>query len=324
MWNKVLKFFIILTLLIIFGLTFIWSISLFIVKKEVVVPNVVNMNLKSAQRLLKEHHLRFVIEGNDIGSLRKNKIKFTNVEILNQFPHSGERILKKFKISLFIRIIEETTKVPCLIGLDSVNAKFEIENSDLSVGEISYVRSKVNLRDKVIYQEPIAGTSVNKGSTISYSINSGILKKYVLVPYFMNNDLEYVKPSIEQLGLILGNNPPSGEIVSQSLIPGDIVSLNSPIVFDVIDKSKKATRTKIIPVNTSINKKKFYIINYTFSSFMGSRRGKVYVSYDGKREQLLNKNIKAGYNFRKLITYGNNAKVEIYLDGKKIFTKELK
>ena len=69
--------------------------------------------------------------------------------------------------------------------------------------------------------------------------------------------------------------------------------------------------------------KKFYFLNYTFSSFMGTRRGKVFIVSNGKREQLLNKNIQAGYNFRKLITYKNNATIEIYLDSKKIYSKDL-
>ncbi len=324
MLKKIVNIVVLLLLLLIFGLTFIWSVSIFIVKHKVVVPNVVNMNLKEAQRVIRKHHLKFIIEGNTLSNFKKNKIKFTNIEILNQYPNAGQKILRRFKISLFVRIIEETTKVPDIIGLDSVNARFKIENNNLKVGNISYVRSKVDLNDKVIYQEPIEGTSVKNGTKINYYINSGVSKKYILVPYLMNNDINYVRSSLKQLGLITYNNMQTGEVVSQSLIPGNIVTVNSNITFDIVKNISENTEIKPIRVNNNIGKRKFFILNYTFSSFLGTRNGKIYLSSNGKREKLLSKNIRAGYNFRKLITYHDHALIQIYLDGKMIYKKELK
>lgn len=323
MLKKIYNLLIIIGLFVVFILVFIWSVSFFIVKKGTVVPNVVNMNLEEAQHIFRKHHLKYIIEGNDPANLKKNKIKYKNIEILNQYPPAGEIILKKFKISLFIRIIEEMTKVPNILGLDSVNARFEVENNNLIVGKISYIKSKVDLNDKVIFQEPIAGTSVKKGTPINFYINTGVIKKYILVPYFMDNEISYVKSSIRKIGLFSNDDSPKGVIVSQSLIPGDIVPINSQIIFDVLDKNMEENNTAPLPIEVPTNKKKFYIINYTFSSFMGTRRGKIYISSSGKKEQLLNKNIKAGYNYKKLITYKGTAIIEIYLDGKKIFKKEL-
>jgi beta-lactam-binding protein with PASTA domain len=315
---RVIAFFILLWIFIYCGYTFL---GLFIVKKEVTVPSIVGEEMKMAKRTLRNSRLRFTVE-------YSKRNDYPNNFVFYQYPKGGNKVLIGFTIKLYIAENSNKSVVPDLLGLDKANAKIILKKIRLNLGKVIYRKSKVNLKDQIIYQKPEPGENVDYSSNVDIIINDGMLQRNLIVPYFLRNDYQYVKRLCNELGLIEATPKDEiGEIVYQNLMPGNIVKYRSKINFEVASETVKTADKSII--KNDINRispksdHQFFNIDYTLPNFFSKKKLRVILKSSKGKQILVNKKVKGGYRLSKLIKYSEKTNIIIYLDGKQIKKWEL-
>ena len=306
--------------LMIYGYFVYLGVTIFTVKRRVVIPPLIGEEFEAAEKLLKKRGIKYEI-------IENKTLDYPDRTIFFQYPDAGREILKGYRIKLYVAKNDGNTKVPDLTGLDLVNARIVLDKNRLQLREVKHVRSRINLSDKIIHQSKRINSFVEIGTKVDLIINEGTIKNYLLVPYFLNNKYEYVQTTMDPIGLFeLKKEKDEGEVISQSLSPGNIVKYGNGIQFSVISSTDVIRDTKPNLINENgknASRKEFRFFKYSFPSFLGQKSAKIYLYKDGQRIKLFDEIIKGGKIFKKLISFKESAKVKVYLNGKLIEEKKL-
>jgi serine/threonine-protein kinase len=133
----------------------------------VVVPDVRNIDISSAQKKLEENGLRLsVIE-------QKYNDEVEPGNIISQNPEEGSKVEKDSTIEVVISKGIETTTMPDLKGLTVDEARNIMQQSSISIGKIDSEYSIEVEKDHVIKQSIKAGDIVSKGISVDLTISKG-------------------------------------------------------------------------------------------------------------------------------------------------------
>ncbi|MCX7879120.1 MAG: PASTA domain-containing protein [Ignavibacteria bacterium] len=134
-------------------------------REEVVVPNLIGKHIRDSRIILKNIGL-------DIGNLSYvNSENFGVDSIVAQSPQYGTKVPYGTQIDVVVsRGSVNLVKVPYLEGLNLDAASKLLFESELEVGELSYVESQTYLPNTVLQQSLKAGSLVPKGTKIALTI----------------------------------------------------------------------------------------------------------------------------------------------------------
>jgi serine/threonine-protein kinase len=117
-----------------------------------------------------------------------------------------------------------TVTLDDMTGLLYDDAKAQLEAQDLVVERVDKPSAKPE--DTVLQQDPVAGTSVDPGSTVTLTV--AVPRPNAIVPDLTGMTLEEASAALEEVGLLLGNKAegPSDEydpglVIGQSVAPGE-------------------------------------------------------------------------------------------------------
>ncbi len=303
--------------LVVLALSFFLGLDIFIVKKEVIVPSVIGLTEKEARAILRKERVHFRV-------IDQETKEYDNDIVYYQYPKRGRVILKNYPVEIYVAKNDYRISVPDLSGLDIENAGSVLRDSRLLLGRVKTAKGKINLKNQIVYQDPPAGTKAEQGSRIDVTVNDGMVKDYVIVPYLMKNDYEFVRKVIKDMGLKEINPKTKGDIVYQSIFPGTMVRIGSAIEFEVTDitgaDTSSYTPTKI--KDTSADEYRYETYEYEFGNFPGRKRLKAVLIEDGVKLTFLNERIMGGYKISKIIKFIKTASVEVYLNGELVDSKE--
>jgi serine/threonine-protein kinase len=128
------------------------------------------------------------------------------------------------------------TIVPSVVGYSESTATAALDNAGL-VPELTYEYSTDVSKGEVINQTPVAGSSVEGGSSVTLLISNGI--EQVKVPEVTGKTLEKATEKLEAKGFTVvveeayDDEVKSGKVISQSVAGGETADAGSDIVLTV-------------------------------------------------------------------------------------------
>ena len=133
----------------------------------ITVPNLVNMSLEDANKLISNLGLKPII-------LDKHDSQVEKDYVISQTPQEGSQLKKGDTVTIVISLGPEELSVPNIIGFSLKDAKTILQEKGLVLGSVSYDYSEVYKEGTVINQNPVAGLSgINKGDVINVVVSKG-------------------------------------------------------------------------------------------------------------------------------------------------------
>ena len=207
---------------------------------NVEIPDVVGTEFKSAKSLISLYGLDIEVEKNVYHkSIPSN-------HIISQKPAAGTTTRGAtilVTVSRGKEILLAT--VPDLQGMKKSDAIGALENHGLLPGNINEEFSETVEENKVIDQEPDAGTSVEQDTEIKFTVSKG--KQLITIPNIIGYDYAYAGLNLESLGLFtvfkmktdLTVQP--GTVIAVEPVGGSQVYKNSTVVVFISTSQQLAT-----------------------------------------------------------------------------------
>lgn len=136
--------------------------------EEEAVPNLIGMSESDAKSQIEKY-------GFVVGNVSTARSDQPAGQVISQDPAAGTEAVTGTKINLTVSDGKSKGEgtVPDLKGMSVSEAKTAITDAGFTVGNVSYDTSTTYSKDKVMSQDPAAGTKLEKESSISFVVSSG-------------------------------------------------------------------------------------------------------------------------------------------------------
>ena len=162
---------------------------------EIAVPNVTNMTVVEAQKLLEEKEFKVELE-----EKYGDPEKYKPGTVMEQSPKAGEKRKQGSLIILTICKGAELKAVPDVKGMSLTKAEQTLEAAGFKVGNVTKRHVDGEKLSAVLSQSPNGTDKAPKGSRIDLVINEGDKA----VPNIIGKSVDEAKGMLEQAGLKLG------------------------------------------------------------------------------------------------------------------------
>jgi beta-lactam-binding protein with PASTA domain len=137
-------------------------------EKIVQVPNLKGISLRQAELMLGE-------EGLEVGEI--NWISSDSLPkdvVVNSSPSFGLSVPLGMSVNLEVSlgVLPDTVMMPNLVGKSLEEAKNILKELSLEIGEIKYEVKKKHLTGTILEQHPEAGTRIQRGSSINFTVST--------------------------------------------------------------------------------------------------------------------------------------------------------
>lgn len=212
-----------------------FGINKYMAVSEVTVPDVTNIPLREAERILLEHGLDW-----EIGTSRHDD-EVPRDYVLSQRPRSGEKIKKTRAVVLDVSLGPNLGKIPDVIGLGQREARVEITNAGFKVAdEVQEQYSDIMAEGYVLNQNPGPNEEAPLGSEVSLTVSLGPQPRYVTMPDLVGKTLAEATEILEENHLRIGDVTNdvsheyfSGYVIRQDVSPGEQVLQKSTVNLTV-------------------------------------------------------------------------------------------
>lgn len=202
----------------------------------VIMENFVGKSLEEAEIFAEGNGLEIEIAGKEIND------EVAPNTILSQSIEENSKLKLGDKFSVVVSEKTETVEVPKLTNMSVTEAQNTLKNLgiELSVDRAEYSTSVP--KDRIISQDPKAGSEIELNSTVYVVISQGAETKLTLVPNLKGVTLEKAKALLEEQGLQIGavdekedSSVGKGDVVWQQYESGDKVEVGTKV--DIIISS---------------------------------------------------------------------------------------
>lgn len=277
-------------------------------KKEVIVPNLINKPLSEALDIVSKLGLGL----KKIGEVYDPN--YPTGTVISQQPSAGMRVRQGRFINVVISLGGEKVFVPNVVGEERKKAEVTLRQYNLLVGTVTYRYSLRYTKNRVIEQQPIAESIVDKNSYVDLVVSLGLPPDdIILMPEFINKDVSEVYSWSKKYGLDVEveyqivENEPQGKVMRQNPPPDTMVQPGQEI--------------KVVVANPSnYTQLSTYETNYNFEyelPFVGDKVKTVkivQVSTEGE-VVLYNKPTSPKEKIRLYIPPKEKSKIRIFVDG---------
>lgn len=268
-------------------------------KVDIVVPNVVGMDLKSAIQKLQLSKLSLNLSEEKVSSKEEmGKITSQNPQP-GIFLKEGAKVELKMGASLENYVIENYVGKNINQVLDLINS-YKKESALVVVGDISYIESDQD-KGLILSQKPEADTVINSLKKIDFLVSKGTEKELILVENYVG------KNYLETINSLAYNNIPfqfelaneygNGNVSAQSPAPGSNLEIGDVVklsvnrirnkfgkVFGILEINlPKYGEQKLLKVDLS-NKDGENIQNYFSTNILG---GKISFPYQLEKDSII-------------------------------------
>lgn len=279
-------------------------------RKEIVTPNIEGKSLMEALSIVSKSGLGLKKMGESFNA------SLPEGTIISQVPKGGMVIREGRFINVIVSLGGEKVFVPNIIGEDKRKAEVILRQYSLVVGSITENYSLRFQKNKVLQQNPIEGTIVNKGTFVDFVVSLGAPVEgsgVVLVPDFINKPVEEAIAWAQKSGLevnveyTLSGGEIEGSVISQRPEPDSIVSDEEKLFVMVLKKSSSSV------ISSDVKEP-----NFVYEVPLMGRSTKmvkiVQVSNSGE-DVLYNQPTAPGKKISLYVSQRQNAKIRIFIDG---------
>lgn len=217
--------------LIAYTAVFLFAFPAQVLPDDGILPNVVGKTFEDAAAILQK--AGFPVQQ---GESRFHKTIPANV-VLQEDPPAGSRQKRGTTVVLALSAGQKTAEVPVTSNMSQQQARIAIENTGLTMGNVSEQLSD-SPRGLVIATSPPAGTQVQLPGTVDIVLSKG--PATVQVPDFYGRSLGEARSMVEQLGLRIAgisrdtsSLQPENTIIRQLPQAGQTISAGGPVSLTV-------------------------------------------------------------------------------------------
>lgn len=160
--------------------------------------------------------------------------------IISQIPESRSKVKKGRRISVVISKGKEISVIPIVKNMTERQARMELKKFGFQLGEIKKTFNDKQPVETVVDAFPPGGTTISRDMKVDLIISKGQKPTSTEMPNIVGESLAEAGKKIKESGLKVGTisyrNSPSllpGTVVSQSISPGEIVPLDTPVHITV-------------------------------------------------------------------------------------------
>ena len=266
--------------------------------KEVVVPDVTNMTVVEAQRVLEENDFKV-----DLEERYGDPAKFKPGTVMEQSPKAGEKRKQRSLIVLIISKGAELKAVPEVLGMSENKAEKMLLDAGFKIGKITRKHESNQRIGVVLAQSPKALDKAPKGSNIDLVINEGDKE----IPNIVGKSVAEAKKMLEAAGLKLGEIK---EVNDHSAAKNVVLSCN-PNAGVKISQGDAVS----ISVAAGSGKKSNAYVEFVIPGNKPTAVQLVLLDGEGKKN-IYNGTQKGGVRLRQRVEYMAPAKVQLYCNGK--------
>ena len=192
---------------------------------KVDVPDVAGQDEDSAKKTVEDAGLKFA----------KDEVANDTVSAglaVSSDPSKGTKVDPGTTVTVHFSTGSATVKVPDLEGKTQEDARKALKEAGLEGGNTTLEDSSSVAKDRVIYTDPSAGTSVERGTTVNLVLSTGNTS----VPDISGQDEATAKKTIEDAGLKFkrGDDVTSTEVEQGKAVSSDPASGSSASAGDTI------------------------------------------------------------------------------------------
>ena len=265
---------------------------------EIAVPDVKNMTVVEAQKLLEEKDFKVELE-----EKYGDPAQFKPGTVMEQSPKAGEKRKQRSLIILTICKGAELKGVPEVVGMSLSKAENTLLNAGFKVGKLTKKHVEGQRIGAVLAQSPKAMDKAPKGSGIDLVINEGDKP----VPNLIGKPIDEAKRLLEQAGLKLGEVK---EVNDHSAVK-NVVLASNPNAGTKIGAGDAVS----ISVATGSGQKKSAYVDFVVPGKKPVNVQLVLVDDNGKTT-IYSGTQMGGVRLRQRVEFEGLARVLLYCDGK--------
>lgn len=265
---------------------------------EIAVPDVKNMTVVEAQKLLEEKEFKVELE-----EKYGDPSQFKPGTVMEQSPKAGEKRKQRSLIILTICKGAELKGVPEVVGMSLSKAENTLLNAGFKLGKLTKKHVEGQRIGAVLAQSPKAMDKAPKGSGIDLVINEGDKP----VPNLIGKPIAEAKRLLEQAGLKLGEVK---EVNDHSAVK-NVVLASNPNAGTKIGAGDAVS----ISVATGSGQKKSAYVDFVVPGKKPVNVQLVLVDDNGKTN-IYSGTQMGGVRLRQRVEYEGLARVLLYCDGK--------
>ena len=216
--------------------------------EELLVPSVVGMTIEDAENMEEVKGI-FTIKqaGTEYSS------DYEAGQIIRQDPEGNTTTKTKTTINVWVSAGEVTGQMIDMTNMDAREARNWLEDLDLDLniqdGEEYQEYSDDYEEGRIIRTDPVKGTVLKKGDTVTLYVSKGKEEETVILITFRGN-IDDVSKTLDEMGLSMGHvteetsDEPAGTILSQSPGAGTEVAAGTKVDFVVSKGPDTSTPTE--------------------------------------------------------------------------------
>lgn len=278
--------------------------------EEVVVPDIVNMDIKQANDELNQVKLKMVVVA------EQNSEDVPKNHIISQKPSAGQKVKEGREIEVIVSKGQEALKVPRLIGIEVNEAELILRNEGFKPGKIDEVYDDKYAEKLVISQNPRAGSSAGPGTKIDLLISKGKAPERIPMPELIGLKVDDARRKIEESQLVIGetkrqesNQFFSDYVIDQDTAAGVLIDQGSTVNLTVSKGPGPVAQSKAISIKLP-GEQNYYKVVIKLKDSQGER-------------EVYNQTHAAGDEVYVGVSYYGNATAEVQLNGKPYRTVKL-
>ena len=165
---------------------------------EFALPIIEGMTVDDARPILLEAELLL-----EITSEEYHPDKPTGT-ILSQFPSGGTMVKAGRTVKVVTSLGQKAVEVPDLRGFSVRQAKLNLEEAGLTLGNIEWTLADSLPEKVVVFSYPAAAQMIPYGSEVNLMVNRGPYQRTVFVPRLIGLSLDEATSRLEEKGLLVG------------------------------------------------------------------------------------------------------------------------
>lgn len=204
------------------------------------VPNVVGIKAEDAYKDLERAGLSPHISDERFDQ------RYPKGTVILQNPPPESVVKPGRRVYLVVSSGEQLVEVPSIRGRSVRDARFTLERTGLSMGNISYELSDVYPENTVVAQGVPSGTEVPRGSSIHVVVSQGSEANRVMVPELVGKSVSEAQRLLHQRGLKIGTitHQPIPDLLPNTIVqqyphPGDRIPRSQPVDIFVAEEPPK-------------------------------------------------------------------------------------
>lgn len=209
------------------------------------VPDIVDKTLEESEQLLEDRNLKYQLE-----PVESDKEANT---VTDQDPAAGEEVEEYTRVTIYYSKGESGITIPNLENKTTEDAMTALEDLGLTVAGTSKEYSDTVEEGKVCGTDPVVGTSVKKGTSVTILVSKGPESQMVTVPNIVGKKEEVALEKLADVGLsgntanvtyVYSSKYAEGRVVTQSVKAGKKVEVGTKIDYTVSKGPKNQATPK--------------------------------------------------------------------------------